>query len=182
MVADGKHCRVFLDAKGRNKLVSTCKRFVRRQTELSDDELAELWKLPMDLLVNKEDGKANSGFKYLDCRINTGAYQNIAHLHLKVAVEDACMLRWKNIVSQLQARRRSRKGGSEHINAKPKSLKPGYKVLALVSGGKDSTYNMHKCVEYGHELSLGNLFPKPVAGELDADSFCFRALGTTSYQ
>ena len=51
-------------------------------------------------------------------------------------------------------------------------------MLALVSGGKDSTYNMHKCVEYGHEIvALGNLFPKPVAGELDADSFCFQSVG-----
>ena len=114
----------------------------------------------------------------MDCRINTGAYQNIAHLHLKVAVDDDCMLRWKNLVAQLQASRKNRKGGSEPINPKPKSPKPGYKVLALVSGGKDSTYNMHKCVEYGHEIvALGNLFPKPVAGELDADSFCFQSVG-----
>ncbi len=34
------------------------------------------------------------------------------------------------------------------------------KVVALVSGGKDSCYNMMKCVEYGHEIAcIANLAP-----------------------
>lgn len=34
------------------------------------------------------------------------------------------------------------------------------KVVALISGGKDSFYNMVKCVEYGHEIvCLANLLP-----------------------
>ncbi len=33
------------------------------------------------------------------------------------------------------------------------------KVLALISGGKDSIYNIHKCIEQGHEIiALGNLY------------------------
>lgn len=34
------------------------------------------------------------------------------------------------------------------------------KVVALVSGGKDSCYNMMQCVAAGHEIvALGNLAP-----------------------
>ena len=34
------------------------------------------------------------------------------------------------------------------------------KFVALVSGGKDSCYNVHKCLQYGHELAcLANLHP-----------------------
>ena len=33
------------------------------------------------------------------------------------------------------------------------------KVLALISGGKDSIFNIYKCIEQGHEIvALGNLF------------------------
>ena len=33
------------------------------------------------------------------------------------------------------------------------------KVFALISGGKDSIFNIHKCVQEGHEIvALGNLF------------------------
>lgn len=35
------------------------------------------------------------------------------------------------------------------------------RVVALVSGGKDSSYNMMKCVAEGHEIvALANLHPK----------------------
>ncbi|KAF2612627.1 hypothetical protein F2Q70_00009939 [Brassica cretica] len=34
------------------------------------------------------------------------------------------------------------------------------KVVALVSGGKDSCYVMMKCIQYGHEIvALANLLP-----------------------
>ena len=34
------------------------------------------------------------------------------------------------------------------------------KLLALVSGGKDSCFNMMECVRYGHEIvAIGNLYP-----------------------
>jgi len=33
------------------------------------------------------------------------------------------------------------------------------KVLALISGGKDSIFNLCKCIEEGHQiLALGNLY------------------------
>jgi diphthine-ammonia ligase len=33
------------------------------------------------------------------------------------------------------------------------------KVLALISGGKDSIFNIHKCIEAGHEIvALANLY------------------------
>ena len=32
-------------------------------------------------------------------------------------------------------------------------------VLALISGGKDSIFNITKCIEHGHSIvALGNLF------------------------
>lgn len=34
------------------------------------------------------------------------------------------------------------------------------KVVALISGGKDSCYNLIECVRYGHEIvALANLLP-----------------------
>ena len=34
------------------------------------------------------------------------------------------------------------------------------KVVALISGGKDSTFNMMECVRHGHEIvALANLHP-----------------------
>jgi diphthine-ammonia ligase len=33
------------------------------------------------------------------------------------------------------------------------------KVLALISGGKDSIYNICRCIDEGHEIvALGNLY------------------------
>ena len=33
------------------------------------------------------------------------------------------------------------------------------KVLALISGGKDSIFNIQKCLEHGHSIiALGNLY------------------------
>lgn len=35
------------------------------------------------------------------------------------------------------------------------------RVVALISGGKDSCYNMMQCVAEGHEIvALANLYPK----------------------
>ena len=42
------------------------------------------------------------------------------------------------------------------------------KVVALISGGKDSCYNMIECVRNGHEIvALANLKPK-IEGEIDS--------------
>ncbi|KAH9190361.1 hypothetical protein AeNC1_007666 [Aphanomyces euteiches] len=51
------------------------------------------------------------------------------------------------------------------------------KVVALVSGGKDSVYSMMKCVEYGHEIvCLATL--QPPKSNSEVDSFMFQSIGT----
>ena len=51
------------------------------------------------------------------------------------------------------------------------------KVVALVSGGKDSCYTMMKCVEHGHELvAVANLHPK-AADDEEIDSFMYQTVG-----
>lgn len=43
------------------------------------------------------------------------------------------------------------------------------KVLALISGGKDSIYNICRCLDQGHEIvALGNLYN---AGKEDLRQF-----------
>lgn len=33
------------------------------------------------------------------------------------------------------------------------------KVFALISGGKDSIFNIHECIKHGHSIvALGNLY------------------------
>lgn len=50
------------------------------------------------------------------------------------------------------------------------------KFLALISGGKDSFYNIHHCLTQGHELvALGNLYPDSQQDEID--SFMFQTVG-----
>lgn len=49
------------------------------------------------------------------------------------------------------------------------------KVLALVSGGKDSCFNMLKCVENGHEIvALAHLKPKDCD---ELDSYMYQSVG-----
>ncbi|UJR26709.1 hypothetical protein I4U23_008025 [Adineta vaga] len=50
------------------------------------------------------------------------------------------------------------------------------RVVALISGGKDSTYNMIQCVQHGHEIiALANLHPKKDIDELD--SYMYQSVG-----
>lgn len=35
------------------------------------------------------------------------------------------------------------------------------KVVGLVSGGKDSCFNMMECVQHGHEVRITRLFSTP---------------------
>ncbi|XP_063719407.1 uncharacterized protein LOC134846102 isoform X3 [Symsagittifera roscoffensis] len=50
------------------------------------------------------------------------------------------------------------------------------RVVALVSGGKDSTYSIVECISLGHEVvCLANLAPTPGLDELD--SFMFQTVG-----
>ncbi|XP_072030489.1 uncharacterized protein [Amphiura filiformis] len=49
------------------------------------------------------------------------------------------------------------------------------KVVALISGGKDSCYNMIQCVAEGHELvALANLYPKQTD---ELDSYMYQTVG-----
>jgi diphthine-ammonia ligase len=52
-----------------------------------------------------------------------------------------------------------------------------YRVLALVSGGKDSCYNALLCEQQGHELvALGNLYPSDECVE-ELDSYMYQTVG-----
>lgn len=57
------------------------------------------------------------------------------------------------------------------------------KVVALVSGGKDSTYNMLHCIVQGHEIvAMANLHP-PLTSESDEmDSFMYQTVGYTALE
>lgn len=50
------------------------------------------------------------------------------------------------------------------------------KVVALISGGKDSCYNMMQCVQHGHAIvALANLKPRDGTDELD--SYMYQTVG-----
>lgn len=54
------------------------------------------------------------------------------------------------------------------------------KVVALISGGKDSCYNMCKCVDDGHEIvALANLYSS--SGD-EVDSFMYQTVGQEAIQ
>ncbi|XP_037086605.1 diphthine--ammonia ligase-like [Pollicipes pollicipes] len=54
------------------------------------------------------------------------------------------------------------------------------RVVALVSGGKDSCYNMMQCVSAGHEIvALANLHP-PRQSEDEMDSYMYQTVGHSS--
>ncbi len=50
------------------------------------------------------------------------------------------------------------------------------KFVGLISGGKDSIFNLIKCTAYGHELvCVANLHPPSSKGEMD--SFMYQTVG-----
>ncbi|KAI8147491.1 ATP-binding domain-containing protein 4 [Fennellomyces sp. T-0311] len=52
------------------------------------------------------------------------------------------------------------------------------KLIGLVSGGKDSCYNMMQCVAHGHEIvALANLKPPTSAGKDELDSYMYQTVG-----
>ncbi|KAF9954290.1 ATP binding domain 4 [Modicella reniformis] len=52
------------------------------------------------------------------------------------------------------------------------------KILGLISGGKDSFYNLMQCVAQGHELvALGNLHPAPQDKKDELDSYMYQTVG-----
>jgi diphthine-ammonia ligase len=51
------------------------------------------------------------------------------------------------------------------------------RVVGLISGGKDSIYNLIECVKYGHEIvALANLYPESIDVQ-ELDSFMFQTVG-----
>ncbi len=51
------------------------------------------------------------------------------------------------------------------------------RVVALISGGKDSCFSMVKCVEAGHEIvALANLYPKD-RSKNELDSYMYQTVG-----
>uniref|UniRef100_A0A0N4ZKB4 Diphthine--ammonia ligase n=1 Tax=Parastrongyloides trichosuri TaxID=131310 RepID=A0A0N4ZKB4_PARTI len=56
------------------------------------------------------------------------------------------------------------------------------KVVGLISGGKDSIYNLMKCKENGHEIiCLANLYP-PSTGNHEIDSHMYQSVGSEAIQ
>ncbi|XP_015720387.1 diphthine--ammonia ligase isoform X5 [Coturnix japonica] len=55
----------------------------------------------------------------------------------------------------------------------------GMRVVALISGGKDSCYNMMQCVAAGHQIvALANLRPAESTGQTDElDSYMYQTVG-----
>lgn len=52
------------------------------------------------------------------------------------------------------------------------------KVIALISGGKDSLYNLHFCTAHNHEIiALANLYP--ANNTLETDSYMYQSVGQT---
>nr|VVW87620.1 unnamed protein product [Nymphaea colorata] len=63
------------------------------------------------------------------------------------------------------------------------------KVLALISGGKDSIYNLCRCIDEGHEVvALGNLYNCGKFGLIveeghegyETDSYMYQTVGTNA--
>ena len=50
-------------------------------------------------------------------------------------------------------------------------------VVALISGGKDSSFNIIKCIEQGHQVvALANLYP--LDGKDELDSYMYQSVGS----
>lgn len=108
LVAEGRFVRCFLDAQARPVYIVTCQRFVRRQTELSDEELSEFWSLGLQVLQT-EHGCCDH---FQDIRVNAGSFQNVSHLHLKIYVnEEVFTRRWEHnpVYQKLRAANRMSK-------------------------------------------------------------------------
>lgn len=63
------------------------------------------------------------------------------------------------------------------------------KVLALISGGKDSIYNLCRCIDQGHQVvALGNLYNSCMPIETveeghegyETDSYMYQTVGTNA--
>ena len=53
------------------------------------------------------------------------------------------------------------------------------KVFGLISGGKDSIYNLIQCINHGHELiAVGHLSPEITKGDYELDSYMYQSVGS----
>lgn len=54
------------------------------------------------------------------------------------------------------------------------------RVVALISGGKDSTYNMMQCIAAGHQVvALANIYPH---NNTEIDSYMYQSVGHEAIQ
>ena len=52
-------------------------------------------------------------------------------------------------------------------------------VFGLVSGGKDSIYNLVKCQQNGHKIiAVGHLSPQNISGDYELDSYVYQSVGS----
>jgi len=82
-VEENLSSRGFMDAKGRSMYVIVMRDPVRRQSELSDDELKAFWQTAINVL-DKYHQMEDGADVFQDMRINAGGFQAVAHLHLKI--------------------------------------------------------------------------------------------------
>jgi len=82
-VEENLSSRGFMDAKGRSMYVIVMRDPVRRQSELSDDQLTVFWQTAINLL-DKYHRMEDGSDVFQDMRINAGGFQAVAHLHLKI--------------------------------------------------------------------------------------------------
>ena len=52
-------------------------------------------------------------------------------------------------------------------------------VFCLISGGKDSIYNIIQCINKGHKLiAVGHLSPEKIEGDYELDSYMYQSVGS----
>ena len=52
-------------------------------------------------------------------------------------------------------------------------------VFGLISGGKDSIYNIIQCINKGHKLiAVGHLSPEKIEGDYELDSYMYQSVGS----
>ncbi|CAE7453967.1 unnamed protein product [Symbiodinium sp. CCMP2592] len=116
----GAFTRCVLDAQGRPILVVVPNRCVQFQSECSDDELAELWSLALDVIDDQWGQKAVQDVdQFESIRLNAGSFQNVRHLHLKVWMSGpSFQAKWAShpgyqVLAESREKRRSSLGSAE---------------------------------------------------------------------
>jgi len=82
-VEERMHTRCFMDAKGRPIYVVVMRHNVRKQLELSDLELEAFWLTAVQVLDKYHSAEDGSDL-FEALQVNSGGFQNLAHLHLKI--------------------------------------------------------------------------------------------------